>query len=93
MSVVTEDTNIICTHVADTTVYNRHFMTKLFGTNPECQCAQSCSCGAMHAVSLGTNAADVSALHSWIDDADGKFHRIPQIASGARVLVTNNIAP
>ena len=91
LSIVDADTSILCTHVADTVRYNADIMHKLYGHNTTCVCSESCTCSALHTVLPGTNAIGVQELQPWLNEPSGKFHKIPFVALGARVLLTDAV--
>ncbi len=91
MHTLQPSTRILCSRVAECHVYNQIAMSTFFGRRPPCHCVHDCVCGALHSVTIDTNALEVPSLHTWLSDADGHFHKLPVVALGCQVMLTRNL--
>ena len=80
------NTTILCSHCERTDEYNRMAMGKLF---PPTDVAPVCA-RVSHPPDVDLlSAADRQWYHTWMTDP--KFHRLPLIAVGAKVMLTTNM--
>ena len=85
MQELTPDTTVICSHHTDVTAYNTAAMARFF------------TAADVQPIPLHSNAHDVPELQDWLyprdeddDLLNDKFHRLPWIAKGAKVMLTCN---
>jgi hypothetical protein len=79
-ALIDENTMVLCSHRDKVRHYNNLMAQRLF---PEP--------GQLHTVPLYTNPAHLQKLARWANDRN--FHQLPCVASGAKVILTQNLEP
>ncbi|KAG2482459.1 hypothetical protein HYH03_018605 [Edaphochlamys debaryana] len=82
----TPTTTVLCTHVEDTRAHNHRVLARLSAT-------PGSGIGPIHMCRVDHDVTDpimLNRLSTWLQDPD--FHTLPQVAVGARVMITQNLA-